>query len=269
MFLNDASHLPKIFDFLNSLGSTPALTWYSGDDSGQRIELSGKVCVNHISKIANYLSFECSFVAGSTLWIDLAASWKSVLWASAGLYLGAHLEFINVSDSAVNHKMKLESAENISAVLEKYDFNDGDIVVTARPDYWVNGAGAEKVADVLLEIVALNLENFAFSWGADLPSEVLDGQAEVIGQADSLLVENQWLAANWQEFVVDREEGKSGALQKGVLLAKDPKMRRVAVQTDDMSTLFCQIFSAWNEEYSILTVASLKNVENILQTEGF
>lgn len=148
----------EIYESLVAAGTSPALVWY--DDEG-RVELSGKVFANHVAKIANFLEQDCDLLPGRRIVLDLPLHWKTLAWALGGLVAGG---FVVVGRKKVN------------------DHEPGTIIVTATPDE----VSADDPEDL---VVALNLDSFGFAWDGDLPDGVADGSAEVIGQADVLLVE--------------------------------------------------------------------------------
>lgn len=65
----------------------PRLTWYSG--AGERVELSGAVLDNWVSKTANLLVEEFDAAPGTRVLLDLPAHWRSVVWALAAWRVGA------------------------------------------------------------------------------------------------------------------------------------------------------------------------------------
>lgn len=144
-------------ELLTQLGRSPrpALTQYgwpsgapSGADSGLpiRVELSGKVIAQWAYKCANLL-YEEGFGVGDILALDVVPSWRAVPWA-----LGAWLQGLAVSTTP----------EPGAAV-----------TVTDRPD--------SAVGDV---VVALTPDPVALAWDGDLRAGVVDGAADVAGQAD-------------------------------------------------------------------------------------
>ncbi|WP_346845107.1 TIGR03089 family protein [uncultured Rothia sp.] len=66
---------------------TPSLLWYSVP--GERVELSGRVLDNWISKSANFLVDECEIESGTTVDVVMGAHWRSVVIALATLRVGA------------------------------------------------------------------------------------------------------------------------------------------------------------------------------------
>jgi uncharacterized protein (TIGR03089 family) len=79
---------------LRSDPSRPRVTFY--DDSvnaGERIELSGKVLANWVSKAANLLTEELEIGRGDVVRLDLPAQhWRSLYWALAVWSVGATLD---------------------------------------------------------------------------------------------------------------------------------------------------------------------------------
>lgn len=65
----------------------PRLTWYGPD--GERVELSGAVLVNWVSKTTNLLVEEFDAGPGSRVRVDLPGHWRSVVWQLAAWRTGA------------------------------------------------------------------------------------------------------------------------------------------------------------------------------------
>lgn len=132
-------------------GTAPALTWYDADG---RVELSGKVLANHVAKVANYLSDEVGLEPGAPVLLDLPLHWKTLTWALGALVAGGRIRDAGAAGA--------------------------DVVVTNRPEAHAGASAAE--------VIALNLDSFAFAWDGDLPQGVADGSADVMGQPDSLVL---------------------------------------------------------------------------------
>ena len=66
----------------------PRVTWYDGDE---RVELSGHVLDNWVSKTTNLLVEELDVGPGSTVLVDLPAHWRAIVWWLAVLRSGACL----------------------------------------------------------------------------------------------------------------------------------------------------------------------------------
>lgn len=76
---------------LRSDPTSPRITCYD-DHTGERIELSGKVLVNWVSKAANLLQDELDAGPGSTVGLHLPADhWRSYYWALAAWSVGARI----------------------------------------------------------------------------------------------------------------------------------------------------------------------------------
>jgi uncharacterized protein (TIGR03089 family) len=67
----------------------PRLTWYGPD--AERVELSGKVLLNWVSKTANLLVDELDAGPGTTVGIELPPHWRAVTWVLASWAAGAHV----------------------------------------------------------------------------------------------------------------------------------------------------------------------------------
>lgn len=80
----------SVADVLASLLSEPGrprLTWYG--TGGERIELSGSVLDNWVSKTTNLLVEELDAGPGTRVVIDLPPHWRTVVWALAAWRVGA------------------------------------------------------------------------------------------------------------------------------------------------------------------------------------
>jgi uncharacterized protein (TIGR03089 family) len=80
----------SVADVLASLLSEPGrprLTWYGA--AGERIELSGAVLGNWVSKTTNLLVEELDAGPGTRVLLDLPPHWRSVVWALAAWRVGA------------------------------------------------------------------------------------------------------------------------------------------------------------------------------------
>jgi uncharacterized protein (TIGR03089 family) len=130
----------------------PRVTWYGPD--GERVELSGKVLLNWVSKTANLLVDELDAEPTTTVGLDLPAHWRTVSWLLATWAVGGHA--VVAPEKPV------------------------DVLVTTRPT-----AGNLPESD---HVVAVTLPALATSWAgtskAGLPAGVVDAAAEVRTQPD-------------------------------------------------------------------------------------
>ncbi len=159
----------KIYDTLLKYGSSPALVWHG---ENERIELSGKVCANHLAKIANYLADECEISYDSTVIIDLPTHWKSLLWALGSYLCGAQVVYY----TPTNNPTPAQYAQQL---------NYQDLVLTNRPDFWHSLAIANTT-----NMAVLNLASLALAWSDSLPTYFSDATAEALAAPDALLIAN-------------------------------------------------------------------------------
>lgn len=91
---------PDFVSFFDGLRGrqSPAVLWYSVP--GERIELSGRVLDNWVSKTANFLVDECELEAGGGLALDATVHWRSLIFVLAGLRVGAELELGSAGEGA-------------------------------------------------------------------------------------------------------------------------------------------------------------------------
>ncbi|MFI2103340.1 TIGR03089 family protein [Isoptericola sp. NPDC019693] len=133
----------------------PRLTWYG--DGGERVELSGAVLQNWVSKTVNLLVEEFDAAPGTVVTLDLPAHWRSVLWSLAAWRCGATVELAGASPETA-----------------------GDVVVTSRPAAWAPVLTGPGAAD----LVAVALPALARSFDGDLPPGAVDAAGAVMTYGD-------------------------------------------------------------------------------------
>lgn len=128
---------------------SPRLTWYGV--GGERVELSGAVLDNWVSKTTNLLVEELDAGPGTRVLLDLPPHWRTVLWALAAWRVGA------------------------TVVVDVDADVDVDIVVTDRPaERDPRGAA----------VVAVALPALARRFDGDLPAGALDAAQSVMTYGD-------------------------------------------------------------------------------------
>lgn len=132
----------------------PRLTWY-GDDA-ERIELSGAVLVNWISKTTNLLVEEFDAAPGCRALIDLPVHWRTAVWTLAALRAGATVVLPTEDGSAP-------------------DGRPADVVVTTRPEAHTG------------DVVAVALPALARRFDGALPPGAVDAAGAVMTYADQIL----------------------------------------------------------------------------------
>ncbi|MFC5370594.1 TIGR03089 family protein [Arcanobacterium bovis] len=235
----EGMHTPlELYRTLVTSGTTPALIWY-GEIS--RIELSGKVCANHIAKIANFLSEECEVVPTTPVLLDLPAHWKTVLWSVSALVCGAHVRFIgNFSDDERRRTLRETGRDAV--------------VVTSDP----HRVAQDYDGDFL---IALNLSDLALSWdGADLPTQVYDGAAEVLGYADALLVDADSGESNFRELMCESEcspdaHENSQHLMENILTSPNESAKAALISDPAAQHALYASYLSWEQQGTLVVVA--------------
>ena len=132
----------------------PRLTWY-GPDS-ERIELSGAVLVNWVTKTTNLLVEEFDAGPGVVVGIDLPGHWRMLVWSLATWRAGAELRLIS-------------PREEVGA--------DVEVIITNRPDRWSHASAP---------LVAVALPALARAFDGDLAPGVIDAASAVMTYGDQL-----------------------------------------------------------------------------------
>lgn len=132
-------------------GGRPRLTWY-GDD-GERVELSGAVLANWVSKTVNLLVEEFDGAPGTRIVVDLPVHWRTAVWALAAWRTGAT---VVLPDAGTAHP---------------------DVVVTDSPDRWADGGA---------DLVVVSLPALARRYDGELPSGAMDAASAVMTYGDAI-----------------------------------------------------------------------------------
>lgn len=145
--------------------SSPRLTWYGED----RIELSGQVISNWVTKTQNLLAGDLAAEPGGVLALGLGLSWRDLLWRIAGWGLG-----LTVKNLTAYTPGSKEMADLIA---------EPDVVACAISD----PAAGSGFVDSGIETYLVSLSPLAWRYPGNLPAGFLDGNREVLAQADQLL----------------------------------------------------------------------------------
>ena len=146
-----AASVADVLSALLSEPGRPRLTWYG--PAGERIELSGAVLDNWVSKTTNLLVEELDAGPGTRLLLDLPPHWRSVVWALAAWRVGATV------------------ATDAHAAA-----GTADVVVSDRPADLDLPRGAG--------VVAVALPALARRFDGDLPAGALDAAQSVMTYGD-------------------------------------------------------------------------------------
>lgn len=108
--------LPGLLARLTADPGRPRLTWY-GDD-GERVELSGHVLDNWVTKTANLLVEEYQAGPLTRILLDLPVHWRSVVWAMATWRVGACVTLPPAGrpDLVVTHEPARHAGEGVDIV---------------------------------------------------------------------------------------------------------------------------------------------------------
>ncbi len=128
----------------------PRLTWYGPDD--ERIELSGAVLVNWVTKVSNLLMTEHDAGPGFRVLLDLPGHWRTVVWA-LGVWRVGGCVVLSGAPGPV------------------------DLVVSSSGRAWPG-----------VPTYAVALPGLALRWPGALPAGVVDAGPAVMGQPDVLVM---------------------------------------------------------------------------------
>ncbi len=147
----------------------PRLTWYGDED--ERVELSGAVLENWVSKTVNLLVEEFDAGPGTHVLLDLPPHWRAVVWALAVWRAGACVVLVDTDDAADRG----DAADTDS--LPVPGAGAVDLVVTDRP-------AAHTARGV--PVVAVSLPALARQFDTELPAGTIDAASAVMTYADRI-----------------------------------------------------------------------------------
>ncbi len=171
----------------------PRLTWYGPDD--ERVELSGRVLANWVTKATNLLVEEGEVEPGSRVLLDIPVHWRALVWAMATWCAGG--ELVLPAEDTFDDDAELdddpyepdpvddgddEASEDDDGEDEGSSFvadetaEEPDIAVTSRPD-GVPSAGLVLV--VALPALAMQVDE-------PIPEGALDAAAALMSYGDDL-----------------------------------------------------------------------------------
>lgn len=170
---------PTITELLAALsrdGGQPRLTWYGSD--GERIELSGAVLVNWVTKTTNLLVEEFDAEAGTVVATDLPPHWRTLVWALATWRAGAELRLVGAGDPGDSGALGSGTTAARPTLTDAHD-----VAVTADPSRWVVPAGEARNRTAL---VAVSLPALARRFDGELPRGAVDAASAVMTYGDQL-----------------------------------------------------------------------------------
>lgn len=157
--------LPTLLGGLAREPGRPRLTWYG--PGGERVELSGHVLDNWVTKSTNLLVEEFEIGPGSTVVLDLPPHWRTVVWAFAVWRAGGCVvPVVRTDDGAAAVTGGAGGGLGV----------DRAVVVTDRPDAW----------STTHDVVAVALPALARRFDGALPAGVMDAASAVMTYGDVL-----------------------------------------------------------------------------------
>ncbi|MGF0117779.1 TIGR03089 family protein [Promicromonospora sp. Marseille-Q5078] len=223
------STISQILDRLISDPGRPRLTWYG--DGGERVELSGAVLQNWVSKTVNLLVEEFDAAPGTVVTLDLPAHWRSVLWALAAWRSGATVQLAPETPAA-----------------------GGDVVVTSRPGAWgdvLAGAGAA-------DLVAVALPALARSFDGDLPAGAVDAAAAVMTYGDVI----GWVPGTDADAVALEAPGAEPVRHADLVPTPAPTAERVLVDgARPLGDVLRELLATWAADGSVVLASAATAAE--------
>lgn len=178
----------KVLDLLTGdEPNQPRLTWYGPDD--ERVELSGRVLANWVTKATNLLVEEGEVEPGSRVLLDVPVHWRALVWAMATWCAGGELVLPAEEDNAADDDTDDEPGytdldedddtagdDDDSVFVPDETAEEPDIAVTAR----ASGApAAGLVLVVALPALAMHVEE-------PIPAGAVDAAAALMTYGDHL-----------------------------------------------------------------------------------
>ena len=202
-------------DLLRSDPARPRVTFYEdtpGPTAGERIELSGKVLANWVSKAANALQEELDVAPGSSVRLALPPHWRALYWALAVWSVGACVCL---------------------------DEDEADVTVTDSPDLAAQSAGTA----VLTTLAAL-----ARSAPGGAPPDVIDEARELATFGDLF---SAWESPAATDPAL-RVDGRHTAYGSVVPQRDWPQGTRLHTRSDDLEQVLLDALAAWAVDGSVV-----------------
>ncbi len=202
-------------DLLRSDPARPRVTFYEdtpGPTAGERIELSGKVLANWVSKAANALQEELDVAPGSSVRLALPPHWRALYWALAVWSVGACVCL---------------------------DEDEADVTVTDSPDLAAQSAGTA----VLTTLAAL-----ARSAPGGAPPDVIDEARELATFGDQF---SAWESPAATDPAL-RVDGRHTAYGSVVPQRDWPQGTRLHTRSADLEQVLLDALAAWAVDGSVV-----------------
>jgi len=168
----------------------PRLTWYGPDD--ERVELSGRVLANWVTKATNLLVEEGEVEPGTRVLLDVPVHWRAIVWGLATWCAGGELvlppeddfddddedPFLDPYEPEEDDELDddVPDDEDESVFVADDTPDEPDIAVTSRP---TGAPSAGLVLVVALPALAMQVEE-------PIPSGAVDAAAALMSYGDDL-----------------------------------------------------------------------------------
>ncbi|MEE6289001.1 TIGR03089 family protein [Georgenia sp. MJ173] len=168
------------------LGQDPAqprLTWYGADD--ERVELSGRVLANWVTKATNLLVEEGEVEPGTRVLLDVPVHWRGLVWALATWAAGGHLVLPGEADDETDDEAYEPDDEDDDAPETTEDDDDSEFVADAgedEPDVVVTSRTTAVPAAGLQLVIALPA--LAMRVTQPIPAGAMDAAAALMSYGD-------------------------------------------------------------------------------------
>lgn len=175
----------------------PRLTWYGADE--ERVELSGRVLTNWVTKATNLLLEDAEVEPGTRVLLDVPVHWRALVWGLATWAAGGNLLLPGETSAAADDRFvddgygygygddldddlddegtaASDEDEEDSVFVADAEEDEPEIVVTARPS---TAPAAGLVLAIALPALARQVEEA-------IPAGAVDAAASLLGYADEL-----------------------------------------------------------------------------------
>src|SRR5699024_3830794 len=175
--LTNTAPIPALLNIWTEGPAGPVLTWY-GPDS-ERVELTGTVLTNWVTKATNLLQEEADAAPGVRVGLDLPPHWRTLVWALAVWNCGAEVVFPTTpGESSASGAVDVQVSAVPDAAAAPAD------APAQAPSTSSDAATAPVRIAVALPALARQVD--------DLPPGAIDGAAELMSQPDVLVFPPEW-----------------------------------------------------------------------------
>src|SRR5699024_10612229 len=193
--LTNTAPIPALLNTWAEGPAGPVLTWYGL--GSERVELTGTVLTNWVTKATNLLQEEADATPGVRVGLDLPPHWRTLVWALAVWNCGAEVVFpTGPGDFSASGAVDVQVSAAPDAAVPP-----ADAPAQASPSSSDTPTAPVRIA-VALPALARQVD--------DLPPGAIDGAAELMAQPDVLVFPPEWdPQAPARPDVLPEESGKA------------------------------------------------------------